>query len=172
VVRHERRVLVDAGHPDRRLERVQAAEAERGDHHGAGTRWQRRAHLRGAERQPAIVVANGLHDEERRACQQPVQAFRVGGIHLVHGGHPHPGVGVVRDDEADRLGLAVADHDAVPLRGRLISEERGVVAAPRYHRRILVRKALGAALSATHDVNVRRRCRRLGNGSVALRPLP
>ena len=68
-----------------------------------------------------------------------MQTLGVGGIHFVDRRNAHAGVGIVRHDQTDRLGLAVADDDAVPLGSGRVTEEFRVVPTPRYHRRGVVR---------------------------------
>ncbi len=154
VVRHQRRILGEFGQAQHRLEGVQAREAHRRNRDDAGGRRQRRPELRGAEGKAPVVVADRLADQERRAPQQLVHPHGIVGRQLVHRRHPHRREDVGGDDQAERLGLAVADDQAVTGGQRSVSVEGGVVGAARYHRFAVVRKALHPRRLAAHDVNV------------------
>ncbi|PNW09454.1 hypothetical protein C1632_10485 [Microbacterium testaceum] len=154
VIGHQGRVLGERGESEHRLERVQTREANSGNEHHAGAGRKRSPQLRGAEREAAVVVADGLRHEEGRPREQSVQTGRFGGVELVHGGDPHGRQLFGGDDEPQGLGLAVADDDAVAVGGGCVAEELGVVDTTRYHRVAVVRKACRACPLRTHDVNV------------------
>ena len=154
VIGHQGRVLGERGESEHRLERVQTREANSGNEHHAGAGRKRSPQLRGAEREAAVVVADGLRHEEGRPREQSVQTGRVVGVELVYGGDPHGRQMFGGDDEPQGLGLAVADDDAVAVGGGCVAEELGVVDTTRYHRVAVVRKACRACPLRTHDVNV------------------